>query len=68
MISRKNGRGSLKTNKKTIDTIFEAKQKRREYLAKLPIEEKIKILVELQKMAVPILKARGLKRNPWRLG
>lgn len=57
----------MKENKKNIRDFFRAKRKRREDLAKLPIEEKVKILIQLQKMAIPILKARGLKRQSWKL-
>jgi len=57
----------LEKNKKTIERIFRAKRTRRRELAALSIEEKIKILVELQKIAIPILAARGLIRAPWRV-
>jgi len=56
----------LKKNK-TIDALFQAKQKRRRELAKLSIEEKVKILVKLQQIASPILLARGLKKKPWKI-
>lgn len=51
--------------KEQLKRIFEAKEKRRRDLASLPIEEKIKILVQLQKIASPILAIRGVKKNPW---
>jgi hypothetical protein len=35
----------------TLEELFESKKKARKELAKLPFEEKIKILVELQKIA-----------------
>ncbi|MFZ8804663.1 MAG: hypothetical protein ACO2PO_17005 [Candidatus Calescibacterium sp.] len=35
----------------TLEELFEGKKKARKELAKLPFEEKIKILVELQKIA-----------------
>jgi hypothetical protein len=35
----------------TLEELFESKKKTRMELAKLPFEEKIKILVELQKIA-----------------
>lgn len=57
-----------KTNRnKVIEAIFQAKRQRRRDLARLPIEEKVKILLQLQKIAIPILSARGLKRKLWRL-
>jgi len=52
-------------NNKTVEALFKAKERRRRELAQLPIEEKIKILLQLQKMASPILSARGIKRTPW---
>lgn len=57
----------MEKDKKTIDGIFQAKRKRRRELAALPVEEKVKILVKLQKIAIPILLARGLKRKHWKL-
>lgn len=57
----------MKTPKQTIQKIFQAKQERRRHLAKLPIEEKIKILVQLQKIAAPILATRGIKKQPWKI-
>jgi len=55
----------LKTNKTTVDKIFEAKKQRRQELARLPIEEKVKILIQLQTMAIPILLARGIRKRAW---
>ncbi|MBX7148492.1 hypothetical protein K1X76_05355 [bacterium] len=52
-------------NKIKIAQVFKAKRKRRKNLARLSIEEKLKILVQLQKMAFPLLSARGLKLKPW---
>lgn len=54
-----------KTNKQ-IEKIFEAKRARRKEMAALPVEEKFKILLRMQKIAAPIFKSRGLKREPWR--
>lgn len=56
-----------KTHRKTIKAIFQAKQKRRLELGELPIEEKVRILVEIQKIALPILLSRGCKRVVWKL-
>jgi hypothetical protein len=56
------------TNKhaRQIEAIFRAKQNRRQELAKLPFDKKIKILVELQKTAYNLsnLKNRN-KRRIW---
>ena len=53
--------------KRSVKDIFLAKQKRRKYLAERPVEEKIKILVELQRIASPILRARGIRKEPWKI-
>ncbi|MBI4124487.1 MAG: hypothetical protein HY609_05530 [Deltaproteobacteria bacterium] len=52
-------------NKKRVEKIFQAKRKRRQELARLPVEEKFKILLQIQKIACSILKERGIKREPW---
>jgi hypothetical protein len=46
-------------------TVFRAKAERRRTLARLPFEEKIRIVVRLQKIAAAIRKKR--KREVWRL-
>lgn len=40
---------------------LEAKRERRLALARLPYGEKVEILIELQSLAAPILRARGKK-------
>ena len=55
----------MKDNKVEVAKIFAAKRRRRQELAKLPVEEKVKILVQLQKIAIPILAQRGIKHKPW---
>ena len=50
-----------------LDELFAAKERRRQSLAKLPIEEKIRAVVRLQEMAEPILRQRGKKVRCWRL-
>jgi len=57
----------LKKNKKTIEDIFTEKRERRQKLANLPIEEKVKILIELQKIACQIYSLRGIKKVSWKL-
>lgn len=53
---------SLKNN------FWKAKLSRREVLAKLPIEEKLEILVCLQELAYPILSQRKKKQlRPWKI-
>jgi len=56
-----------KTIKVTLNKLFEAKKRRRKDLAQLPIEEKIKILLKLQDMAIPILHKRGIYKKPWKI-
>ncbi len=63
----KNGRNILKQDKKIIEKFFEAKRQRRRQLANIPIQEKVKILVKLQKMAIPVLVARGIQKKVWEL-
>lgn len=48
-----------------VEKIFKEKRKRRKELACLPVEEKFEILLQLQKMVSPILKNRGLEKQPW---
>lgn len=57
----------MKSDNSSIQFIAQSKSKRREQLSNLPVEEKAKILVELQKMAAPILNARGIKVAPWKI-
>jgi hypothetical protein len=48
------------------EKLFRAKQRRRQELAKLPFERKIRILIELQKIADDIRTTlRGTKRRSW---
>jgi len=55
------------TNKQAwqIEAIFRAKQDRRQELAKLPFEKKIKILVQLQKMSLISNNRRKNKLPIW---
>ncbi|NQT34284.1 hypothetical protein HQ587_03770 [bacterium] len=45
-----------------------AKEARRKRLASLPIAEKVRILVRMQKMAAPLLKAQGREARVWKIG
>jgi hypothetical protein len=40
---------------------LDSKRERRLALARLPYEEKVRILIELQTIAAPLLRARGKK-------
>lgn len=52
-----------------VDRIFESKEKYHRNAAKLPIEEKVRILVELQKIAVNVKKESAKEKNMivWRI-
>lgn len=50
-----------------IESLLAEKKKRRWAMARLPIEQKIKLLIQLQQMAEPILRQRGRKVRPWSL-
>lgn len=52
--------------KKGVERLFRAKQRRRMELARLPIEEKIRILLGMQKLVGGLRPAaRGMKRRAW---
>jgi hypothetical protein len=53
--------------KPEIARLIAAKQERRHKLAALPFPEKVRIVVQLQRMAAPILRARGRPARVWRL-
>lgn len=50
-----------------IDRLLSQKLSRRSRLASLPFEEKVRMVVELQKMQEPILRARGRNVKVWSL-
>lgn len=50
-----------------IARLIAAKEERRHKLAGLPFPEKVRIVVRLQQMAAPLLRARGLQARVWRL-
>ena len=49
-----------------VARIFAAKEQRRQDLARLPFPEKVRAVIQLQKMAATILRARGKHVRPWR--
>lgn len=51
-----------------VAKLFAAKEARRRRLAALPFPEKIRMLKQLQRMAAPILRARGRDVRPWTIG
>jgi hypothetical protein len=55
------------TLKSEIARLFAAKERRRKELAALPYPEKVRLVIKLQQMAAPILRARGQAVRVWRL-
>ena len=51
--------GYIQYNKEIVRNIFQQKEKYHLAQARLPIEEKVRILVELQKMALTIRPKQG---------
>ena len=48
-----------------IARLFAAKERRRARLAALPFPEKVRAVVQMQRMAAPVLRARGKKVRIW---
>jgi hypothetical protein len=59
----------IQFNKEIVRNIFKQKEKYHLAQARLPIEEKVKILVELQKMALTVRPKQGEddKRIVWQI-
>ena len=51
--------------KPEIARLIAAKEQRRHELAALSFVEKVRVVVQLQQMAAPILRARGLPVRVW---
>ncbi len=50
-----------------VARLFVAKQARRQSLAALSFPEKVRVVVKLQEMAAPILRARGKTVRQWQI-
>lgn len=50
-----------------IEKLFRAKEERRARLAAMPFHEKVLAIVQMQKMAAPLLRGRGLQVRIWEL-
>jgi hypothetical protein len=50
-----------------IARLIAAKERRRRKLAALPFAEKVRLVIKLQQMAAPVLKARGRSVKVWPL-
>lgn len=48
-----------------IARLLAAKEARRRQLASLPFAEKVKLVVQLQRMAAPLLRQRGRRVRVW---
>jgi len=51
--------------KPEIQRLFDAKESRRRGLARLPFPEKVRIIIQLQKIAAPLYRARGRNVRGW---
>ena len=51
--------------KPEIERLFRAKEARRVKLAALSFPEKVQAVVQMQRMAVPLLRARGKQVRVW---
>lgn len=51
--------------KPEIEKLFLAKEERRARLAALPFHEKVHAVVQMQKMAAPLFRARGKQVRVW---
>jgi hypothetical protein len=57
----------METLKPEVAKLFAAKEARRRKLARLPFPEKVRVVVQLQEMAAPVLRARGRTVRVWPL-
>ena len=53
--------------KPEIAKLFRAKEQRRARLAAMPIHEKVRAVVQMQRMAAPLLRDRGKQVRIWEL-
>ena len=53
--------------KPEIARLIAAKEQRRQKLAALPFAEKVRVVVQLQQMVAPVLRARGRTVRVWAL-
>jgi hypothetical protein len=50
-----------------VARLFAAKEDRRRTLAGLPYPDKVRAVVQLQRMAAPVLRARGRQVRVWNI-
>ncbi|MBA5867433.1 MAG: hypothetical protein GDA67_12150 [Nitrospira sp. CR1.3] len=53
--------------KPEIEKLFRAKEQRRVRLAALPYHEKVRAVIQMQRMAAPLLRTRGRRVRIWDL-
>jgi len=58
---------AVDTLRPEVARLFAAKERRRKELAALPYPEKVRLVVKLQQMAAPVLRARGHRVRVWPL-
>ena len=57
----------MATKNDILEKLWRGKHERRRSLARLPIEEKLQILIDLQRLAYPILARRHKNQlKPWK--
>ncbi len=57
---------ALKTSHPSeIDRLFKAHEQRRQRLADLPFPQKVRLVIQMQRMVEPILRARGRPIRIW---
>ncbi len=57
--------GPTNTHPPEIDRLFKAHEQRRQRLADLPFPEKVRLVIQMQRMVEPILRARGRPIRIW---
>ncbi len=50
-----------------IDRLFKAHEQRRQRLADLPFPQKVRLVIQMQRLVEPILRARGRPIRIWRI-
>ena len=59
--------GSMEGLSPEISRLLAAKEERRRKLAKLPFPDKVRMVVQLQRMVAPVLRARGRPVRVWNI-
>lgn len=59
--------GGVDAKVEILESILRSKEERRARLSRLSFPEKVRIVVQLQRMQAPILAARGRKARIWEI-